>query len=86
MDIFIAGIITMGFLTASGFFLRFWRRTRDPLFLAFGAAFILLALNQAIASLTTLGRDEVGWVWLLRLAAFCIIIGAIAWKNFGRRS
>jgi len=85
MDLFIAGIITMGFLTASAFFLRFWRRTQDPLFMAFGAAFILLAANQAIASLTNLGREELGWVWLLRLAAFCLIIAAIVWKNVGVR-
>ena len=83
MDLFIAGIVTMGFLTAGAFFLRFWKRTRDSLFLAFAAAFVLLALNQAIAALTTLGRDEIGWVWLLRLAAFCIIIAAIVWKNVG---
>jgi hypothetical protein len=75
----------MGFLTAATFFLRFWRRTRDPLFMAFSAAFVLLALNQGIASLTNLGREELGWVWLLRLAAFCLIIAAIVWKNLGGR-
>jgi hypothetical protein len=85
MDLFIAGVIAMGFLTAGAFFLRFWRRTRDPLFMAFSAAFVLLAINQAIAALTTLGRDEIGWVWLLRLAAFCLIIAAIVWKNLGER-
>jgi hypothetical protein len=85
MQLFAAGMITMGLLIAAGFFLRFWKRTRDPLFMAFGAAFVLLALNQGIASLTTLGRDEIGSVWLLRLAAFCLIIGAIAWKNLGER-
>ena len=85
MDLFIAGVIAMGFLIAGAFFLRFWRRTRDPLFMAFSAAFVLLALNQAIAALTTLGRDEIGWVWLLRLAAFCLIIAAIVWKNVGER-
>ena len=85
MDLFIAGVIAMGFLTAGAFFLRFWRRTRDPLFMAFSAAFVLLAINQAIAALTTLGRDEIGWVWLLRLAAFCLIIAAVVWKNLGER-
>jgi hypothetical protein len=85
MNLFISGIIAMGFLTAATFFLRFWRRTRDPLFMAFSAAFVLLALNQGIASLTNLGREELGWVWLLRLAAFCLIIAAIVWKNLGGR-
>ena len=34
---FLAGAVTLGFFVASAFFLRFWRRTRDRLFLAFGA-------------------------------------------------
>ena len=84
MRLFVAGMIAMGFLVASAFFLRFWKKTEDPLFAAFAAAFALLAVNQGVASLTTLGRDELSWVWLLRLAAFCIIIAAIAWKNLSR--
>jgi len=75
----------MGFLTAGLFFGRFWWRTRDFLFAAFSAAFMLLALNQAIASLTVVDRYEMGWVWLLRLAAFMLIIVAIIRKNVGAR-
>jgi hypothetical protein len=36
---FVAGAVTMGFAVAGLFFLRFWRRTTDGLFLAFAAAF-----------------------------------------------
>jgi hypothetical protein len=79
--LFASGLVTMGFLVASVFFWRFWRHTRDRLFAAFAAAFVLLALNQAIAALTELGRDEIGWVWLLRLAGFLLIIAAIVHKN-----
>ena len=39
---YIAGAISLGFLAVSLFFLRFWRRTRDSLFLAFAAAFVLI--------------------------------------------
>ncbi len=79
--LFGSGLVTMGFLVAGLFFLRFWRRTGDSLFAAFATAFVLLALNQGIAALRDLGRDEIGWVWLLRLAAFLLIIVAIVRKN-----
>jgi hypothetical protein len=83
MRLFLAGVISLGFLVAAVFFVKFWRQTRDTLFAAFAIAFALLALNQAAASLLTVGRDELEWVWLLRLAAYCAIVGAIVWKNLG---
>ncbi len=78
---FLSGVVTMGFLVAALFFLRFWSRTQDGLFAAFAGAFALLALNQALAYLFELGREELGWVWLLRIAAFLLIIAAIVGKN-----
>ncbi len=78
---FVSGLIAMGFLVAGLMFFKFWRRTRDGLFGAFAGAFVLLALNQALAQMIGLGREETGWVWLLRLAAFVLIIVAIAGKN-----
>lgn len=47
---FLAGAVTFGFSVASVFFLRFWRKTADRLFLAFSAAFGLLAVNQVLAA------------------------------------
>lgn len=81
---FMSGLVTMGFLAAGLFFFRFWRRTGDSLFAAFAGAFVLLAVNQALAQLIELGREETGWVWLLRLFAFILIIIAIVNKNLGR--
>lgn len=77
----VSGMIAAGYIVVGLFFLRFWRRTRDGLFLAFAFAFALLAVNQVVAALVDLGRDERGWVWLLRLAAFVLIIVAVARKN-----
>ncbi len=79
--VFASGLITAGFLVASLFFLRFWQRTRDGLFAIFSAAFVMLALNQALAILLDLGREELGWVYLLRIAAFTLIIVGIVRKN-----
>lgn len=84
---FSAGLITMGFLVITLFFLKFWRRTGDLLFLAFAVSFSLLALNQALTILIDVARDERSYLYLLRLVAFLIIIAAVVHKNatFGRR-
>jgi hypothetical protein len=75
------GAVTMGFAVAGLFFLRFWHRTKDSLFLSFGIAFWLLALNQAILVFGNIPVEESSWVYLLRLAAFSLIILAIVIKN-----
>ena len=86
MQHFIWGLITMGYLVAGLFFLRFWSRTRDLLFGAFAVAFWLLALNQGLVAVADLPREEVSWLYLLRLLAFLIIIAAVVEKNARRRS
>lgn len=78
---FTAGLITMGYFVAGLFFLRFWWRTRDALFVAFCLAFWLFTLNQALVSLSGLPREEMSWFYLLRLAGFGLIIAAILLKN-----
>jgi hypothetical protein len=78
---FLAGMITMGFVVAALFFVRFWRRTRDLLFATFGAAFLLLAVNQAVVALALLPREEQPYAYLLRLLAFGLLIIAIIRKN-----
>jgi hypothetical protein len=81
MFAFVSGLITMGFLIAGLFFVRYWVRTRDMLFGAFAAAFWLLGTNQALLALSELPVEERSWMYLLRLAAFVIIIAAVALKN-----
>lgn len=81
LTLFLSGAITLGFLVVALFFLRFWKRTRDSLFIAFAAAFALLALNQALLVLTDIPVEERSWLYLLRLAAFAIILGSIWVKN-----
>ncbi len=81
---FLSGIITAGFLVGALFFARFWTRSRDLLFLAFSVAFCLLALNQALLTLTAVSKEEQSWIYLLRLAAFVVIALAILHKNITR--
>jgi len=79
---FFAGMITMGFFVASAFFFRFWVRTSEKLFIAFSVAFLLLAISAALASLLSLPYEERSWLYLIRLAAFVLLIVAILGKNF----
>lgn len=82
---FFGGALTIGFLVAAAFFLKFWRRTRDKLFAAFAAAFALLAVNQAVPVLFGIPSEHQSHVYLLRLAGFSLIIWAILAKNLERK-
>ena len=79
---FFAGMITMGMIVAAAFFMRFWRRSKDWLFLAFAAAFALLALSHTLTAFLDLPLEERSWLYLLRLGAFSLLIVAILGKNF----
>ena len=76
---FLSGAITMGFLVAGLLFLRFWRRTREPLFASFAAAFWLLGLGQALLALSGIPDEERSWLYLVRLVAFAIILASV-WR------
>jgi hypothetical protein len=80
----VAGGLAVGFLVLAAFFLRFWGRTRDGLFLAFSAAFALMAVNQALPVLLHIPQEERGGIYLIRLAAFLLIIVAVVGKNLRR--
>ena len=82
---YLSGAVTLGFVVAAGFFGRFWRRTGDRLFLAFGIAFALLALNQLLAWWLGDADERVGYTYLLRILGFLLILGAIIDKNLSRR-
>lgn len=75
------GMLAMASLVAGAFFLRFWRRTRDRLFLLFAIAFLLMGINWLL--MPVVGRDEIQspTLYLLRLIAFIIILIGIADKN-----
>lgn len=78
---FLSGAVTLGFFVAGLFFLRFWRRTGDTLFLAFSLAFALLGVAQSIIAVTNVYFEDRSVAYLIRLAAFAIIIVAIGRKN-----
>jgi uncharacterized membrane protein YoaK (UPF0700 family) len=78
---FLSGAVSLGFLVCGLFFLRFWRRTRDELFIAFAMAFALLGIVQATLALSNIPTEERAPIYLFRLVAFVIILFAIFRKN-----
>ena len=77
---FMLGAIAMACVVAAGFFLRFWRKTRDRLFGLFAAAFGVLALNW-VALAFTQGDEVRVLLYAVRLVAFVVILAAIIDKN-----
>jgi hypothetical protein len=63
------------------FFLRFWRVSRDRLFLFFVAAFWAFALNW-VGLVAVEATDETRhWFYVVRLAAFLLLAVGIVDKN-----
>jgi len=81
----ISGAILMGYAVAGLFFLRFWRETRDRLFLIFAVAFWILGLQRLALVLTRDMVETQTGLYLIRLFAFLLILGAIVDKNRVRR-
>ena len=88
MEYFMMGAIAMACLTVALFFLRFYRETGDRLFAIFALAFVTLGVTRfglaAFGSTATIDEPQTGWYWL-RLAAFLLILVAIADKNWNSR-
>ena len=78
---YLSGAVTLGYLVAGVFFLRFWRKTADRLFLAFAIAFGLLAVNQGLAMFLDAGDENTAFAYGLRVLGFILILAAIVDKN-----
>ena len=71
-------------IVAALFFAKFWRRTRDALFLAFAAGFGALAAHWVGLGLLEPGRETRHYHYLLRLLAFTLIVVGVLVKNRSR--
>lgn len=84
-DAFLLGFVSACSLIAALFFLKFWRRTRDALFLAFSLFFTI----QGLSSCALLGLDHPNegrpLNAMIRLLASLGLLGAILWKNLSER-
>lgn len=78
---FLLGIIFITSLLAALFFFKFWRRTRDRLFLAFGAAFLIEGFNRlGFLQLDNPSEGDPA-IYFVRLLAFLLVLAAILYKN-----
>lgn len=80
IQLFLLGAVVMGCLAIGLLFLRSWRRSGDRLFAVFGAAFWLLAVNWAALAFVA-GNEARTALYVLRLAAFVLILAAVFDKN-----
>ena len=77
----VSGALLMGYSVAALFFLRFWSASRDRLFGMFSLACLLLAVQRFAITVTRETMEDQTIFYLLRLAAFVVIIVAIVDKN-----
>ena len=78
---FLLGIIVAGSLAAATFFLKFWRQTRDFLFLAFGIAFLMEAINRVGFLFAAAPNEGTASIYVVRLLAFLLILSGIIYKS-----
>jgi hypothetical protein len=77
----LSGILIAEYATIALFFARFWSKSRDRLFLMFAGAFSVLAVQRIAIALTQENLEQQAPLYLLRLAAFVVIIVAIVDRN-----
>lgn len=78
---FLLGVVVTCSLVAAGFFARFWRATRDLLFLGFAVAFLLEGLNRLAFLFLDNPHAGDATVYVIRLVSYLLILGSIAYKN-----
>jgi hypothetical protein len=83
-SLFLLGAIAALSLAVSLFFLKFWRGTRDPIFLAFSFFFFMEASNRFFRVFEE--HPNVGSAWgnVSRLLTSILILAAIVRKNLGK--
>jgi hypothetical protein len=84
LDYFLLGFIAACSLVAGLFFLRFYRSTRDPLFLAFLVFFVVQGCTNA--AVLELPQPNIGtpMLFIVRLLSVLVVLAAILWKNLAR--
>jgi len=81
MNQFLWGVLAALTTIAALFFWKFWRATRDALFVGFALGFLLLAGHWAGLALLNPTRETDHYLYWARFAAFAVIILAVINKN-----
>jgi Ca2+/Na+ antiporter len=77
----LGGVVLALALVAALLFFRAYRRTRDRLFLLFGIAFVIIALERALLAIVSHPEANEPMDFVPRLVAFGIILYAIIDRN-----
>lgn len=77
----LSGGLAMLYAVIGLFFLKFYSRAHDRLFLLFAIAFFMLATQRVLLTVMREWGEDVAWLYGLRLLAFVLILVAIAGKN-----
>lgn len=89
-EAFLLGIAATAAAVVALYFLKFWRKTRDELFLAFAGAFgVEAALRVTRFFILKAGGppgERTPLLYAIRLTASLLILMAILRKNIGRKS
>lgn len=85
LNSFVQGGIALGYIVAGMFFLRFWRKSNDRLFLMFALAFGILAVQRVVLTIVGIDSEHSIILFTIRLCAFLMFLVAIIDKNYGRR-
>ncbi len=78
---FLWGAIAALCAIAAAFFFKFWRQTRDVLFVGFALGFGTFALHWIALGLLHPGNETRHYLFFVRLLAFIFILGGVAGKN-----
>lgn len=81
IDGLVVGAILALAMAISVFFLKFWRTTRDQIFLAFALVFAMEGATRLLALLVVLPSDRRPFIYLLRLCGYLVLIVSIFVKN-----
>lgn len=74
---FLTGVIATCCFVASLFFLRFWRQSRERLFIYFALAFLLLGINRITLVNIQESVEPYTGLYLIRLLAFVVLLVGI---------
>ena len=81
MNRMLLGILAALAATAALFFVKFRKESGDRFFSFFAAAFVMLGLDWLSHALVNASHETQHYLYLLRLAAFALIIAGIIDKN-----
>jgi hypothetical protein len=81
MNSMLLGAIAMACLVVALFFLRFWKQTKERLFLFFAMAFFVEAIGRAMLGALTISAEHEPLIYLVRLGTYVLILIAIVDYN-----